>query len=412
MKHLRKQLLTPIIVFIFLILATTLVILYGKGYRIGNIFSGHPTVSKTGLLVATSTPDGAQVFINGNLTTATSDTIDLLPGEYTIRIVKDGYLPWEKKLQIQKEVVTKAEALLFPAAPRLAPITNSGIEEPVLDPSHRRIAFRIASQSAKKNGLYVLDMTTNPVLTLQSDTKQLADDITASFSQSKYRWSPDGQEIIASISASEDLATYYLLKASGYNDTPQNVTEILSSVEDQWTQDKAEKEKALMAGLRKPLKQLITSNFRIISWSPDEKRILYIASQSASLPLIITPRHIGIDTMREERTVKKDSVYVYDITDDVNMKVLPVDQTVCDQLSSTDLCHPPIQWFPDSDHLVTVQDKKINIMEWDGTNSTTIYAGPFIGNYVYPWPDGSKIVILTNFNSQDTPPNLYTIGLK
>lgn len=339
--------------------------------------------------------------------------IDLLPGQYTVRIVKDGYLPWEKKVEIRKEVVTKADALLFPNAPRLESITTSGVEGPLVDPSHRRIAFRIASQSAKKNGLYVLDMTSNPVLTLQSNTKQLADDITASFSQSTHTWSPDGQELVASIAAeAPDTYTYYLLKGSGFNDPPQNVTEILTSVEDQWLADKAEKEKALMDGLRKPLKQLITANFRIISWSPDEKRIMYIASQSATLPYIIQPRHIGIDTMREDRNIKKDSIYIYDLTDDVNMKVLHVDQTVCDQQESPDLCHPPIQWFPDSDHLITVQDKKINIMEWDGTNSTTVYAGPFIDNYVFPWPDGSKIVILTNFNSQGVPPNLYTVGLK
>ncbi len=408
----RKQLFTPALVFILLIVATVLVILYGKGYRVGNIFNGHPTVSKTGLLVATSIPDGAQVFINGNLTTATADTIDLLPGQYVVRIVKDGYLPWEKNVEIRKEVVTKADALLFPNAPRLESITTSGIDGPVLDPSRRRIAFRIASSSAKKNGLYVLEMTTNPVLTLQSNTKQLADDITAPFSQSSYMWSPDGQEIVASISASTDIATYYLLRSSGFNDPPQNVTEILTSVQDQWAADKAEKDKALMDGLKKPLKQLMAENFHIIAWSPDEKRILYVASRSADLPLIIKPRHIGIDTLREDRKIKKDSVYVYDMTDDMNMMVLSVDQTVCEQQVVSDLCHPPIQWLPDSDHLITIQDKKINIMEWDGTNSTTVYAGPFLSNYVFPWPDGSKLVILTNFNSAGTLPNLYTVGLK
>ncbi len=408
----KKQIITPLLVFAILLSVTTLVILYGKGYRIGNLLSGHPTVSKTGLLVTTSSPDGAQVFINGNLTTATSDTIDLLPGEYTIKISKDGYLPWEKKVTIKKEVVTKADALLFPNAPRLESITSNGVDQPLLDPSRRRIAFRIASQSAKKNGLYVLDMATTPVLTLQSSTRQLADDVTAAFSKSMYTWSPDGQEIIASISATPETATYYLLKSSGFNETPQNVTEVLTSVQDQWAADKAEKEKAVADSLKKPLKKILTDNFNIISWSPDETRILYIASQSAELPLIITPRHIGIDTDREDRTIKKDSLYVYDIQDDVNMKVAAVDQTVCEQLASPDLCHAPIQWFPDSDHLITVQDKKINVMEWDGTNSTTVYAGPFLDNYVFPWPDGSKIVILTNFNSQGVPPNLYTIGLK
>jgi len=42
----------------------------------------------------------------------------------------------------------------------------------------------------------------------------------------------------------------------------------------------------------------------------------------------------------------------------------------------------------------------------------TLYAGPFIDHYVFPWPDGSKIVILTNLSNPSVAPTLYTIGLK
>ena len=71
-----------------------------------------------------------------------------------------------------------------------------------------------------------------------------------------------------------------------------------------------------------------------------------------------------------------------------------------------------LRWFPDSKHLIFVEDRKINIMEYDAANKTVIYAGPFINNYVFPWPDGSKLVILTNLGNEDIAPNLYTIGLK
>ncbi|MBI3093109.1 MAG: hypothetical protein HYZ02_02635, partial [Candidatus Levybacteria bacterium] len=68
--------------------------------------------------------------------------------------------------------------------------------------------------------------------------------------------------------------------------------------------------------------------------------------------------------------------------------------------------------FPDSKHLIYVEEKKINILEYDGANKTTIYAGPFVDNYVFPWPNGSKLVVLTNLGNENIPPNLYTIGLK
>lgn len=410
----KKQLFLPFAIFLFLLLGTSLVILYGKGYRLGGFDNGKPTVSKTGLLVATSVPDGAQVFINGNLTTATDDTIDLLPGEYTVKITKEGFFPWEKKIRIQKEVVTKADALLFPTAPRLENITSSGVENPVMDPSGRRLAFRIASQSAKKNGLYVLDMSTYPVLTLQSAAKQLTDDVSALFSLASYEWSPDGEELIASIAGEPDFATSFLLRAGGFNDNPRNVTAILTTIQDQWIADKAEKDTARMNGLTKEARKLINENFSILGWSPDETKLLYVASQSAELPLIIKPRRIGIDTMRETRTIEEGDMYVYDIQDDLNIKIRDIDTEACTNFETDQECPtlPSIQWFPDSRHLIVTEDNKINIMEYDGTNSTTIYAGPFIGNYVFPWPNGSKIVILTNFNNQGVPPNLYTIGLK
>jgi len=70
-----------------------------------------------------------------------------------------------------------------------------------------------------------------------------------------------------------------------------------------------------------------------------------------------------------------------------------------------------MQWFPDSKHLLFVQDGKIKIMEYDGQNSTTVYSGPFANDFVYPWPDGSKLIIKTSF-SPDSPDNLYVIDLK
>lgn len=84
----KKALLT-IGILALLVLGTIVAILYAKGYQFG-FGNGHPEVSGTGLLVATSTPDGAQVFVDGHLTTATNNTINLAPGTYSVKIQKDG----------------------------------------------------------------------------------------------------------------------------------------------------------------------------------------------------------------------------------------------------------------------------------------------------------------------------------
>lgn len=409
----RKQLFISVCIFFFLISGTVLVILYGMGNRLG-FSNGRPTVSKTGILGVTSTPDAAQIYINDHLTTATNSNINLTPGEYDIKITKDGYFPYQKKVKIEEQIATKVDALLFPLNPKLEGIATSGVEAPVLDPSGTRIAFRISTQTPRKNGIYILDMGTRPLLTLQSSSTQIADDTIAQFSKATYTWSPDGKDLLASISGTlkAKTPTYYLLKTNTLNEAPQDITAVLATTQQQWIIDKTEKERARMLGLRpRAMQQLITDNFAILAWSPDETKILYSASQSAQLPLIITPRLFGINTLHEERAIKKDAIYVYDTKEDTNNKLFDSLPTTCNT-GTEEPCHSSLSWFPDSEHLIYINDKRIAIMEYDSSNNTTIYAGPFIDNYAFPWPNSSKIVILTNLNNPQIPPTLYTISLK
>lgn len=403
-RMLKKQLVIPLIILIFLVIGTAFAVFFGRGYKFGFDSNG-PIVSGTGLLVATSTPNGAQVFINDHLTTATDNTINLAPGEYEVKIFKEGYFPWHKKIIIKKEAVSKADALLFPTAPKLESITNTGVLTPILDPSRTRLAYLVASQSALKNGIYVLDMTARPILTLQSASSQIANNTINLFASAALSWSPDSKQLLATISDSSYNATY-LLDSGALNQSPQDVTETLSAVTTTWDKLKTEKEKAQMDSLAKPLRKVVSEYFKVLQWSDDETKILYEASQSATIPMIIKPALIGTDSTPEVREIKKGQVYVYDIKEDRNYKIL-------DSLPNLTNSSPlPIMLHPDSKHLVYVHDGKIDIMEYDGVNQTTIYAGPFVDGYVFPWPDATKLVILTNLGNSNLTPNLYTISLK
>ncbi len=395
----RKQLFISLGIILFLVIGTILVILYGKGYR----FSPDRGIAGTGLLVTTSIPNGASVYIDGHLTTATDNTINLAPGWYTIKIAKDGYFPWEKKIHVQAEIVAKAEALLFPTAPKLESITSSGAQNPLIDPSHTRIAYIVASQSARKNGIYVLAMNANPLLAFQGAATQIADDTVDIFTNSTYKWSPDSQEILATI-PSETSETTYLLKTNTFNQAPVDVTATLQATQNAWEKDQLEKEKARLATIKKPVRSMLTKNFTIFAWSPDNLKILYQASESATLPIIIKPRLVGTNNTPEERNIQKDKLYVYDILEDRNYQI--------DLPQPEEQKNTSFNWLPDSKHLVWVHNKKIDIMEYDGTNITTVYAGPFDPQYVFPWATGTKIVILTNLENALSSPNLYTIELR
>lgn len=410
----KKQIIIPLLILIFLIFATTLVVLYGKGYRI-TFKQDVPNLAKTGVLVAESTPNAAQVFIDNHLTTATDNTINLAPGIYDIKIQKEGYFPWEKKLKIDEEIVTKAEARLFPIAPGLASIATTPVINPLLDPSGTKIAYQIASESAvRKNGIFILNMTGSnisvPILTLQSSSTQIVDNTTDNFSTAEFKWSPDGTQILAEITKSPDSTTTYLLNTDRFNESPQDVTAILQNVLDSWTLQKTQKNRSLHTNIKDKMSQLINNNFSILSWSPDETKILYQASTSAQLPLMITPRRLSIDTLSEKRQLTKGNIYIYDTKEDTN-KPVPVNLPDACHVS-LDECQPLVSWLSDSNHLIYINDKKIIIMDDDGSNNITVYAGPFVDSFAVPWPDTSKIVILTNLNNPDVSPTLYTIGLK
>lgn len=69
------------------------------------------------------------------------------------------------------------------------------------------------------------------------------------------------------------------------------------------------------------------------------------------------------------------------------------------------------QWYPDSRHLFFVSENSIKVVEYDGSNVTNIYSGPFDTHFVYPWPDGNRLIIKTMF-SAGVPDNLYTLELR
>ncbi|HJX46110.1 MAG TPA: PEGA domain-containing protein, partial [Patescibacteria group bacterium] len=138
--------MTKIRVILFLI--TVLVIgtagfffsFYARGYKF------NPKTLKfspSGLLLIKSNPDGAQIFINGELKTVTNVNLSLAPGTYDIDLKKEGYNSWTKRLTIEKEIVTEIEAHLFKKTPSLSPLTFTTSLNPISSYDSTKIAYSI-----------------------------------------------------------------------------------------------------------------------------------------------------------------------------------------------------------------------------------------------------------------------------
>ena len=389
---------------VLIVFAVTIgAILYGRGYRL--TFKDSNGISGTGILVLNSFPEGARVFIDDNLTTATDNTINLSPGSYKVKIQKDGYYPWQKQVIVRREEVTHAIATLFPTNPRLESVTTLGALSPIIDDSGSKIAFQVASISAQKDGIYLLDMNQKSIIPFGGAISQLVDDVNESFSNASISFTPDGDDLIATTSGATQR-TYKIPLDGG---DPVNITSTMAQLAKEDSLQREIINKKLINTFPKKLRQFAAANITGILISPEENKIFYTASQSATVPIVIDPPLPGTNPTPETRSITQGHKYVYDIEEDKNYLILDTSGMEAVQI-------PTFKWHANGLNLFFINDqgnkKSIDTIEFDGQNRRTLYAGPLIDQYLFPWPDGTSVLILTNLNTPDTPANLYRIGLK
>ncbi len=430
---------------VVILLGTTIAIQYAKG---GFRFTQKGFSPETGLLNANSFPTGAEVYIDGELATATDNTLYLKPGEYLVEIRKEGFSPWKKQLKVQEELVTQTNAQLFPVAPSFSPLTLTGVTTLSTSPDGQKVLFYTdTAQTTEKNGLYLLELTNN-FIPLQRTPKQIAvDNKNLNLKNASYIWSPDSTELMIL-----DKEKHLLINIENKInlEAEPDITWKEKQILSQWEAEIYQKEREFLKKFPEEIIQIATTSAKNVYLSPDKKRMLYTATAELTLSEDIIPPIPASNTQPEQRSLVSGGIYVYDREEDKNFQIgveTGDPATVSKILLSTDLFGAAksletspsaftnlqatnsaetaklfqayhtslpintLQWFPDSKHILFAKDQQIHIMEYDGTNNTVVYSGPFQENFVYPWPDGSKILILTSF-SPDSPMNLYAVELK
>lgn len=420
------KVLTGVVTMVLILAATFCVILWAKGYRLQKNLSLLPT----GQLVLKSSPDAASVFVNGKFVAATPSTLNLPPGEYVVRIIKDGYHPWEKKLKIESEIVTPTDAILFPAVPELRRLTLTGALNPVLSLDGTKIAYGVASSSAypPKNGVFVMDISEKYNVFFAGGTQFVArDEPDKEFSKGKYLFSPDGKELLVYFEQNNgaiqqelsqeaesapvltafgnlDLTKIeraYLLNADRLNaegapDVVLTLEQILSS----WEAEKDQSDSALQNSLIKnSLKKVASDSMQIKSFTVDGSKFIYQARKDAILPQIIKPAIAGANSTPEQRNLVSGKLYIYDIKEDKNYPVAETEDKIT-----------PL-WLATSRHYLTWQKGKVFVTEYDGTNKITLFDNLSDESFIAPSPSGNKIVFLLSI-SPNLPLNLYGLLMR
>jgi hypothetical protein len=368
-------------------------ILFARGFRLEKKQDGSTIqIAAKGLLVVNSEPTGAQVFIDDTLQTATNNTITLDPGSHAVSVRKEGFLEWHKTLEIQKEVVNQINAYLLPSAPSLTALSFSGVINPQVSPDFTKIVYAVpANKDETKGGLWMYE-TTNLPLGFGRDPQRITNADLSTFS---WEWSPDARNVlVASKSAT------YLLPVATYTESKQlvNVSSQVQKIKSDWKVSKNEKTVAQLAKLDLEVRKVFQTSTNNIVFSPDETKILYTATASATIPTGVVKELPGSSSQIQARTIKPHNSYIYDIKEDRNFLL--------------DDTGNPVYWVQNSLNVVIPDKDKIVVADYDGTNKATVYSGNYQFPYAFPTTSTSKMVILTSFGATGTLPNLYWLSLK
>lgn len=359
-----KRFIITIITLIVIATVAAIAILLAKGYTIS---PKERRIVGTGIITIRSEPDAASVFVDGHLTTATNATISSLPPKsYTIKLNKEGFIPWEREVSVKEGLVTALKVTLYPAIPTIYPLSFTGVAGPTLSPDGSKLAFVVLS--GKKAGVWVWTMVKNQPISFvrSSEPHQIAQNTTADFSEATLKWSSDSKQVLATTANSN-----FLLESDNLNSDPRDITAILQGTLSTWEDDTKAKETVRIEAIKSSRLRKIASDSANLIWSPDETKFM------------------------------------------LDMKVYNLEDGKEYSLPSSTLGTKAHIWLPDSAHIILVGETEISIVDFDGTNKAVIYAGNFKDNFVFPWPDSSRLVIISSFPTPTaSEPNLYGINLR
>lgn len=382
-----KDILQTILTVFIIIGITTLLYLYTSGYRLAKDSEEEKIdITRTGMVSAKSIPETANVYLDGELLTATNDTIPgIKPGKHELRISKKGFIEWSKEIEVFPELVTDITAVLVSQSPRLEPLTNTGARDTSISPTATKLAY--FSNDQADPGIWVIPLSGSGINIFRSNpTIAIEDTRFTKYSEGKnISWSPDETNLL--VEGQSDI--YYLV------DLERNTAETTTSpqlVKETWAEEELQKRADFVEKLEIPeeFKELAMSPEAV--WAPDNKKFLYKSQTGQNIQY---------------------KVYNFE-------KPLPIgeqEETLVLELNITDP-QPYLTWYSDSFHLVMVEGNiaeedrgVISLIRIDGTNKTEIYSNTLMSENVYSSPEGDKVIILTSFKSTEQT-DLYTVSIR
>jgi hypothetical protein len=227
-KH-RRHMVTIAIGYCFIALAVgmaTLVLLY---YAYGFSFGKNGQVIQNGLMFVSSTPNPANVYLNGKLNKVqTNSRITLEEGEYFMQLKRDGYRTWQRSVTIDGgKVVHYDYPFLIPTT-----LTSTALktydEPPQITMQSPDKRWLIVNRASSVDQFEVFDLK-NPKTAVTSENITVPADLlskaTASQSWQLVEWSNDNRHVL--LRHMFDGGSEYILLDRASPDKSLNLTQTL-----------------------------------------------------------------------------------------------------------------------------------------------------------------------------------------
>ena len=431
--NITTSIIPRIIIFVIFCLILISVIAYARGYRF-NMQDG--SVTSTGIISINSSPQPAKVYINNQLKGATDINLTMPFGQYTIEVKKEGYTDWKKTISLKGETVMSVNAHLYPKNPSLTPLTNLGIIKALPLGNTDKIVLISQTGDITKDGIYLFEAGKRPLSIFPPLTPLLYKSLLpAEIDLSTITMVFDSQYQQAILSYTlDDIETSYLISLEDENTELIDVTPTRENITSKWQDERNTEMVKIIETLHKDIRSIALTSFTVISLSPDEKKLMYYVKDDVSLPIIINPPLIGANQTLEQRDLKKGNVYIYDKKEDKNYRVqITVDPKIINEalitptvqpestsVTTTGISNPIVAesiqqrvlWYPTSDYIAIKEKSQIVLMQYDGDNKQTVYAGPFNQEFFAISPDWNLIVIINLNPNNNQFGDLYSVGIK
>lgn len=219
----NQTVLLRLISFILLLLffvASVFAIIVAQG-NIINFSNGE--IITTGTLKIESNVKDYKVFVEDKEVNMSNNRIeDLEPGEYKIRLEKDGYSSWENAVKVRAGIISSINAQLFPSKINIQRFIDSNIEYATYSNDGKYIFYIVSDPiSSQNSGIWRRSLQSSVISVIEDSKLKLLDltpDVVTLLANDKLVLlvSPDNEKLLLKSTSNDLLMT---LSANRFNNT-------------------------------------------------------------------------------------------------------------------------------------------------------------------------------------------------